>query len=167
MRLKSRWQFFTIHQPSRGWQAFVDHGKIPQSFRKARNCKFLRRKHCFLQPSGNRQFVVVKGLLWKQDVFRWELYKSRMSFGESSMKAGWLTLSALLYESRITLVECSTKAGWLSLSALRKQDDFRWVLKESRMTFVGCSTNAFKKRRKSQQYRVSRQDSVCWGSLLS
>ena len=125
---------FTGMQPSRGWQAFVDRGRIPQSFRRARNCKFSRQKRCFLLSSGNRQFVVVKGLLWKQDLFRLELYKSRMSFGESPTKAGCLSLRALqkqdvfwwkLYESRMALAESSTKAGCLSLRALRKQDGFR------------------------------------------
>ena len=64
-------------QPSRSWQAFVDHGRIPQSFRRARNCKFSRQKHCFLQSSGNRQFgTTMEGgypslrALQKQDVFR-------------------------------------------------------------------------------------------------
>ena len=85
-------------QPSRSWQAFVDRGRIPPSFRKARNCNFLWQNRCFLQSSRNRQFVVVKGLLW-------ELYKSRMPFGESFRKV-----------------------GCLSVKALRKQDVFRWKL---------------------------------------
>ena len=41
----------------------------------------------------------------------------------------------VLYE-RMTFIESSTKAGWLPLSALWKQDDFRWELYESRTTFV-------------------------------
>ena len=157
-------------QGGRSWQAVVERGRIPQSFRRARKCKFSRQKRRFLLSSGDRQFVVVKGLLWKQvlltlralqkqDVFRQEFYDSRMSFGECSMKAGWLLLRVLrkqddlrwkLYESRISFVESSAKAGWLSLSALRKQDDFRWVLFKSRMTFVESSTKAFQKARKSR-----------------
>ena len=83
----------------------------------------------------------------------WKLYESRMSFGESSMKAGWLSLKALrkedqddfrwvLYESRMTCAECSTKAGWLLLNALRKQGDLCWVSYESRMTCAECSMKA-------------------------
>ena len=46
------------------WQglAFVDRSIIPQSFRRARICKFSRQKHCFLQLRENRPFVVVKRL---------------------------------------------------------------------------------------------------------
>ena len=75
------------------------------------------------------------GLLWKEDILRWELYKSRMSFGKSSRKAGCLSLRAQgkqdvfhweLYESRIAFIKSSTKAGsgWLLLRALWKQDSF-------------------------------------------
>ena len=62
-----------------------------------------------------------------------ESSESRLTFVESSPKAGWLSLNAL------------QKAEWFSLSVLRKQDDFRWELYESRMTFVKSSTKAFKK----------------------
>ena len=46
-----------------------------------------------------------------------------MTFVESSMKAGCLSLKTL--QSRMTFVESSIKAGWLSLKAVRKQDGFR------------------------------------------
>ena len=36
------------HQGGRGWLAFVDRSRIPQSFRRARICKFLRQKRRFL-----------------------------------------------------------------------------------------------------------------------
>ena len=47
-----------------------------------------------------------------------------------------------LNKSRITFVESSTKAGWLSLKALRKQDGFRWKLYESKIAFIESSSNA-------------------------
>ena len=89
--------------------------------------------------------------LRKQADFSWKPSESKLTFVESSPKAGWLSLSALkkqddfrweLYESRMTFVENSTKAGWLLLRALQKQDDFRWVLYKNRMTFIECSTKA-------------------------
>ena len=49
-------------QGGRGWLAFGDRSRIPQSFRRARICKFLRQKHRFLQLRENRPFVVVKRL---------------------------------------------------------------------------------------------------------
>ena len=76
-----------LQQPGRGWLAFGDCKRIPQSFRRVRIFKF----------------AIVK---------------------------------------------------------LRK-------LYESRMTFVESSTKAFQKASKSRQYKVSRQNSVCWGSFLS
>ena len=50
-------------QPGRSWQAVVERGRIPQSFRRVRKCKFSRQKRRFLLLNGDRQFLVVKGLL--------------------------------------------------------------------------------------------------------
>ena len=61
---------FGIHfiqcQGGRGWLAFVDRNRIPQSFRRARICKFSRQKRRFLQLRENRPFVVVKRLTHTQ-----------------------------------------------------------------------------------------------------
>ena len=53
-------------QGGRGWLAFVDRNRIPQSFRRARICKFSRQKRRFLQLRENRPFVVVKRLTHTQ-----------------------------------------------------------------------------------------------------
>ena len=53
-------------QGSRGWLAFGDRSRIPQSFRRARICKFSRQKRRFLQLRENRPFVVVKRLTHTQ-----------------------------------------------------------------------------------------------------
>ena len=72
---KTMWQILPVEKTSllgrcinfgqggRGWLALVECSRIPQSFRRARNCTFSRQKHRFLLSSGDRQFVVVKGLL--------------------------------------------------------------------------------------------------------
>ena len=39
---------FTYMQGGRGWLTFVDRSRIPQSFLRARICKFLRQKRHFL-----------------------------------------------------------------------------------------------------------------------
>merc|ERR1712192_60026 len=49
-------------QGGRGWLAFGDRSRIPQSFRRARICKLSRQKRRFLQLRENRPFVVVKRL---------------------------------------------------------------------------------------------------------
>ena len=49
-------------QGGRGWLAFVHRSRIPQSFRRARICKFSRQKHRFFFKRENRPFVVVKRL---------------------------------------------------------------------------------------------------------
>ena len=51
-----------LQQGGRGWLAFGDRSRIPQSFRRARICKFSRQKRRFLQLRENRPFVVVKRL---------------------------------------------------------------------------------------------------------
>ena len=53
-------------QGGRGWLAFGDRSRIPQSFRRARICKFSRQKRYFLQLRENRPFVVVKRLTHTQ-----------------------------------------------------------------------------------------------------
>ena len=40
---------FTVWQGGRGWRAFSERKIIPQSFRRARICKFSRQKRRFLQ----------------------------------------------------------------------------------------------------------------------
>ena len=44
----TRWTL-TISQGGRSWQAFGERKITPQSFRRARICKFSRQKRCFLQ----------------------------------------------------------------------------------------------------------------------
>ena len=56
----------TVSQGGRGWLAFADRTRIPQSFRRARICKFSRQTHRFLQLRENRPFVVVKRLTHTQ-----------------------------------------------------------------------------------------------------
>ena len=129
-------------QGGRGCLAFVQHSKIPQNFRRASICKFVRQEHCFLRLRENRQFVVVKGLKHTQTRFLkhpfrcldmyfflqsfyftkdlWKLY-------ESSPKAGPTKVLWKLYES-------SPKAG--SPKALRKQVDFFWKPFKSKLTFI-------------------------------
>ena len=55
-----------LMQGGRGWLAFVDRNRIPQSFQRTRICKFSRQKRCFLQLWENRPFVVVKRLTHTQ-----------------------------------------------------------------------------------------------------
>ena len=55
-------RFASLKQGGRGWLAFGDRIRNPQSFRRARICKFSRQKHRFLQLPENRPFVVVKRL---------------------------------------------------------------------------------------------------------
>ena len=54
---------------------------------------------------------------------------------------GWLSWS-VVYKSRMTFVESSPKTGWLSLKALRKKYYFCWKLYGSRMTFIESSPKA-------------------------
>ena len=85
--------------------------------------------------------------LRNQNDFCSKLCDSRITFVESSSKAGWLSLKAFqkqdqyvfcweLHKNRMAFVESSTKAELLLLKALRKQDGFRWKLYESMITFV-------------------------------
>ena len=53
-------------QGGRGWLAFGDRSRIPQSFRIARICKSSGQKRPFLQLRENRLFVGVKRLTHTQ-----------------------------------------------------------------------------------------------------
>ena len=55
-----------LNQGGRGWLAFGDRSRIPQSFRRARIFKFSRQKRRFLQLRENRPFVFVKRLTHTQ-----------------------------------------------------------------------------------------------------
>ena len=132
---------------SLSWLAFGQRNRsIQRAFANRKKNVFFRWK---LHESSTKAGWLSLKAPQKHDDFRWQLYKSRVTFVESSTKAGWLSLKALqkqddfhwkLYENRMTLVESSMKAGWLSLKALRKKDGFCWELYERRMAFVESST---------------------------
>ena len=63
-----------LSQPGRSWQAFVDRGRILQSFRRARKCKFSRQKHRFFYNRAETDN------LWLSK----DYYESRIAFVESS-----------------------------------------------------------------------------------
>ena len=50
----SRSRTFPSHQGGRGWLAFGDCSRIPQNFRRARICNFLRQKRRFFMISGKQ-----------------------------------------------------------------------------------------------------------------
>ena len=82
-------------QGGRGWLAFVHRSRITQSFRRARICKFLRQKRCFLRLRENWQFVVVKGLKNTQTrslkhpigCLDMHFFFTKLLFSESSLEA--------------------------------------------------------------------------------
>ena len=49
-------------QCARGWLAFCDRKIIPQSFRRARICKFSQQKHCFLRDATILSFATKRML---------------------------------------------------------------------------------------------------------
>ena len=51
--------FLKFDQGGASWLAFGERKIIPQSFRRARICKFLRQKHCFLQLRKYWLFLAV------------------------------------------------------------------------------------------------------------
>ena len=59
---RSLGQDITWKQGGMSWLAFGYRSRIPQSFCRARICKFSRQKRHFLQLRENRPFVVVKRL---------------------------------------------------------------------------------------------------------
>ena len=101
-------------QCARGWLAFSDRKIIPQSFRRAHIRKFLQHKRWELYESRIRMSFVKA--LRKQDGFRWKLYESRMALWKQD-GFRWK-----LYENRIRMsfTESSTKAGWLTFTAFQK-----------------------------------------------
>ena len=141
-----RW-YLPEHQNSRWWKWNWCWPGYGHETRVA--CHFWNRVQLevfWLSISIVAENIVRKQVLWKQSLQ--ELFESRITFVESSMKTRWLSLRALrkqdgfrwkLYESRRAFVESSTNEGWLSLKALRKKDGFRWKLCESRMAFVESS----------------------------
>ena len=129
-----------IDQPGIGWLPFNERNRNPQPFRRVSICNFARQKLSFFN-----------------------CLKNRMTFVESSPKAGWLSLKVLwkqddfrwkLYESKMTFVESSTKAGsgWLSLKAPRKVYKSRMTFVES-FTKVGSGRLLLKALRKQDDFR--------------
>ena len=121
MRRRMRMIKITTIQGGRGWLAFVERSRIPQTFRRTRICELLRHKCRFLLLRESKQAVVIKGLKHTKTSFLkhpfrcLDMYFFLQSFNFT--KALWK-----LYES-------SLKAG--SPDALPKQDDFRKKLYES------------------------------------
>ena len=89
-------------QGGRGWLAFGDRSRIPQSFWRARICKFSQQKRCFLQLQENRPFVVVKRLTHTQ------ARKALRKLSESRLHES--SLKALRKLSKSSLKAGSTKA---------------------------------------------------------
>ena len=160
------------HQGGRGWLAFGDRSRIPQSFRRARICKFSRQKHCFLQLRENRPFVVVKRLthtqarslkhpFWCLDMyFGYVLVVRKLSksstkalwkLSESSPKALWKLYESRLYES--------------SLKALRKQA-LRKLSESSPKALWKLSGNSTKALQKLSESRLSKSSPKAGWLLL-
>ena len=116
-----------LSQGGRGRLAFGNHNRIPQSFRKARICNFLRKKLHFLQFRKNRQYLVVKRLTYTQTRFLKHPFRCLDMTFYFSMQTCSFELPFRLwkqadfcwkpFKSKLTFVECSSKAGWLSLKA--------------------------------------------------
>ena len=63
--------YMMVRQGGRGWRAFGERKIIPQSFRRARICKFLRHKHRFFYDCVNiGSFWLLLKALRKQYGFR-------------------------------------------------------------------------------------------------
>ena len=159
-----------------GWLS-GDCSRIPQSFRRARVCKFSRQKRCFLQLRENRPFVVVKRLthtqarslkhpFWCLDMYFGyvlvvrKLSKSGLSksstkalwkLSESSPKALWKLYESRLYES--------------SLKALRKQA-LRKLSESSPKALWKLSGNSTKALRKLSESRLSKSSPKAGWLLL-
>ena len=141
-----------ISQADVGWLS-VNVTKSLRAFVERVNTNFRDKNVVFYYRAETGNLWLLRDYYESRFSLRWELYKSRMSFSESSRKAGYLSLRALgkqdlfwckPYKSRMSFVENSTIAGCLLVKALWKQDDFCWEFYESRirMTFVESSSKA-------------------------
>ena len=183
-KLTPRNVHYCLYRVAGLWLAFVERSRIPQRFRRARICKFSRQKHCFFYDWGKT------GNLWLSKDLNTHRHISWNTLLDVHIYTSFNKVSIFL-----KLFENSTKAlqkpserftkafSESSTKALRKRalwnlSDFcwkpflkqaklGWKLSQSRMTFVESPMKAFQKTRKSRQYSVLRQNSICWGSFLS